>query len=134
MAINGSVLKTGATGMTVVGGADITFIENGVSIPNGISVADSAATDLRIQKSIVASRRAPVYDQTTKTWSKEKISVTVRKPKLLADGSMSFDLIRIQREAHPENSSAEKLELNLLAAQVLADADYIPLFTAGSIS
>lgn len=134
MPINGAVLKTGATSMSVTGGTDITFTENGVDIPNGVSVADASATDLRIQKQIIISRRAPSYNATTGEWTKEKIYVTVKKPKILASGKMSFDVARFTREVHPENTAAEKLELSLLTAQVMTDGDFAGLFSTGSLT
>jgi hypothetical protein len=54
-------------------------------------------------------------------------------PKILADGSTEYNLIRIEREVHPESTAAEALELNIQGAQLLFDSEVLAFWSAGSL-
>ena len=133
MPLSSAVVKTGATGLTVVGGSDETFTPDGVSIPQGLHLADAAETDFRVRKNMTIRNRPPTLDNLG-VYSKDKKSITIVAPKILASGATVFNLIRVEREVHPESTAAEALELNMLAGQALSDADFLSFWSAGSLA
>lgn len=133
MAINGAVLKNGAT-LGTTGGTDVTFTQTGTQIPFGIETVDTATTDPRLRKRITCSSRGATYDSNTNTWQKDKRDMRVSTPKTLADGSVVFPLVRMSIELHPEMSDAEIDTLLSLAAQMLFSIAYRNFVKYGSIT
>lgn len=132
MSVENCTLKANATSLTTVGGTDLTYTEDGVEVANGLHVSAASVTDFTVRPSITAKNRNPVL-QSDKTWSKAKQTVTGVKPKLLANGTTVFNLYRIEVETHPESTAAEKTDLKLEAAQVLASPEFANFFSAGSL-
>lgn len=133
MPISTAVVKSGATAMTPTGGSDVTFTPDGVTVVNGIHVADAAQTDFRIRRGITVRNKVPTL-LPDGTYSKDKKSVTLVAPKILASGKTVFNLIRIEREVHPESTAAEALDLTMVGAQLLADTDFTAFWSSGSLS
>lgn len=133
MPINGMILKKTAT-CSVTGGTDVTYTPDGTTVANGASVVNAAGTDFRTRESVVVRNRKPSYTPSSKTWTKDKKSVVLQIPKILADGSVVNNLIRIEREVHPESTAAEALELNNQGAQLLFDADLTTFWSVGSVA
>lgn len=133
MAINGAVLKFGAT-LGTTGGTDVTFTQTGTQIPFGIETVDTTTSDPRLRKRITCSSRSSTYDSATNTWQKDKRDMRVSTPKALADGSVVFPLVRTAVELHPEMSDAEIDSLLSLAAQMLTSTAYRNFIKYGSIA
>lgn len=133
MPISGATIKSGSTAVTMTGGSDVTYTPNGVSVPGGIQVANAAEADYRIRAFVTCKNKPPSLNNLGK-YSKDKKSVTFCKPKILADGSTVFNLIRIEREVHPESTAAEALDLLMVGAQVVSDTDFTSFWTAGSLA
>lgn len=133
MPLNGAIVKSGASAMTPTGGTDKTFTTDGVTIPNGIHVANAGQADFRIREHIAIRNRVPVLNGGG-TWTRDRKAVTLTIPKLLSDGTYVNNVIRLEREVHPESTAAEALELNMLAAQILSDADFTAYWSAGSLA
>lgn len=132
MGLTNAIVKAGATSAAVTGGTDETFGPDGVTVVNGLHIADTAQTDFRIRRGITIKNRQPLIDSLG-VFSKDKKSITIVAPKLLASGKTQFNLIRIEREIHPESTAAEALDLNLLGVQVLSDADFLTFWATGSL-
>lgn len=133
MPIQSAVVKAGSTAMTPTGGSDVTFTPDGVSVPNGIHVADAAQTDFRIRRNMTIKNKIPTLNGNG-VYSKDKKSITFVAPKLLASGETVFNLIRIEREVHPESSAAEALDLCMIGAQLLSDTDFSAFWSSGSMA
>lgn len=133
MPIQSAVVKTGATGLTVVGGSDMSFSPDGVSVPNGIHVSVATDADFRTRRNATFKQKLPTLVNGN-GYSKDKKTVVFVAPKILADGTTVFNLIRIEREVHPESSAAEALELNLVGGQLLSDADFASFWAGGNIA
>lgn len=131
MPISGMVLKDGASAMTPTGGSDMTFQEDGVSVVNGKHVANAAQTDFRIRENLTVKIRKATYQGGVFT-SKDKKTVSYVEPKILADGSIAYNVIRLEREVHPETTAAEALNLNMMGAQLLSDSDIASFWSADS--
>lgn len=130
MPLNGAVINSGAT-LSIAGGTAKTFTSDGMSIVNGIHLIDASVTDFRVQPSVTLKVKRPVL-ASNGTYSKAKLSATYKVPILLASGATSFEIIRIERESHPEASAASRLDLNVMGAQMLFDTDFTAFWASGS--
>lgn len=130
MPLNGAVINTGAT-VSATGGTGKTFTSDGQTIVNGVHLIDASVTDFRVQPSIVCKVKRPVLSSTG-VYSKAKLSVTYKVPILLASGATSFEIMRIERESHPEASAASRLDLNVMGAQTMVDSDFASFWASGS--
>lgn len=128
---NGSVM-TGATGITVVAGSALALTTGPNQVQNGIQVIAAADTDYRIRRNATFKVKTPTLSADG-IYSKDKLSATYVAPKILASGKTVFNLVRVEREIHPESTAAEKSELLLIGAQLLNDSDYTSFWSAGSL-
>lgn len=134
MGVQTLVVKAGASAMTPTGGSDKTFTPDGVTVANGIHLANAAQTDFRIRENITIKNKIPTLNAATSRYSKDRKSVTLVAPKILASGEIVFNLIRIEREVHPESTAIEALELCMLGAQLCSDSDLANFWSAGSLA
>lgn len=134
MPLTAAVIKDGATALTPTGGADMTFTPDGTTVTNGIHLANGAQPDFRIKENMTIKTKNPSLNSVTNTWSKDKKSVSYVEPIILANGTTAFNVIRIEREVHPETSAAAALNLNMMGGQILADADFALFWSAGSLA
>lgn len=132
MPLNGAVVKKDATGITVTAGTDQTFTSDGAPINSGIHLVDAGQTDYRIRRSMTVKVKQPVYNATT-GYSKDRKSITLTQPKILASGVTVFNVLRIEREVHPESTAAEALDINRVGAQLMSDADFDSFWSVGSL-
>lgn len=131
MALSSFALLAGGTN-SATGGTSKTYANDGKPVAGGIHVSDASQTDFRIRPNITFRNREPKYNSVTKKFSKDKKQAVLVIPKLLADGSVEYNLIRIEREVHPESTAAEMLELNVQGAQLLFDSEVSAFWTVGS--
>lgn len=132
MSIQNAVVKAGATGLTVVGGTDMSLTPDGLSVANGIHVSNAAETDFRIRENLTVKYKQPTFNGGV--YSKDRKSMVYVEPKILTDGSTVFNLIRIEREVHPETTAAEALNLNMIGGQLLSDTDFTSFWAGGNLS
>jgi hypothetical protein len=133
MPLNGMILKK-AGANSVTGGTDVTYTEDGQEVPNGTHLVDSSVTDFRTRSNIKLQNRIPTYNSLTGEYSKDKKTVTLVCPKILESGKTVYNLIRIEREVHPESTAAEAAELNIQGAQLLFDSDAANFWAVGSLA
>lgn len=133
MSLTNAIVKAGATGLTTTGGTDISLTPDGQTVANGVHLAVAADTDFRTRRNMTIKNKVPALSPDG-TYSKEKKTVTFVAPKILADGSTVFNLIRIEREVHPESTAAEAFELSMVGAQILSDADFTSFWASGSLA
>lgn len=133
MSIDGMSVLNAATSMSVTGGTATTFEVDGTPVATGVRVSDTVETDLRLKKHFTFKRNAAKL-QSNGTFSKEKRSVVLTIPAELADGSISYQVARVEFEYHPEFSAvaADLLNLRLLAAQAITDAELDNFYQHGS--
>jgi hypothetical protein len=133
MGVQNAVVKSGSTAMTPTGGSDLTLTPDGVSVPNGVHISEAAQADFRIRRNATVKNKVPTL-LPSGSYSKDKKSITFVAPKILANGETVFNLIRIEREVHPESTAAEALDLCMIGAQLLSDADFATFWSAGSLA
>lgn len=130
--INGITFKKAATGVTVVGGVDAVYTDDGLEVKNGIHVVDSTAINF-ITRAHGTFKNKPAQLQPDGTYSKGKRDFNITTPIILASGAVSFPVFRGNMELHPEMSAAQILELKMLACQSIMDAELDAYFAFGSI-
>jgi len=125
-------LLTGAS-ISATGGTAMAFTDDGVTIQNGVHLIVPATADYRLRESATAKFRPPVL-QSDGSYARDKKSISFNVPILLASGKIANNVIRVEREVHPELSAAAAANLNKIAAQLLTDADTDNFWGAGSVS
>ena len=133
MALKNMSLLTGAT-ITPSGGSALVFADNGQTIPNGLQLVVPADADYQTRRIVTIKYRAPALNAKTNSYGKDKKSVTLVKPVIMADGSVVFNTWRIERELHPSTSAADATDGNKVASQFLTDADCDAFWATGSTS
>lgn len=126
-------INTGVTSFTVTGGTPKTYSPNGATVPNGLQLIDPLITDFRVRPTVTATVRYPVKNSDG-SFSKDKRVIKLVQPKILADGSIAFNLIEIRTELHPESTDAEGTDLRYQGAQLLFDSDAVNFWKAGSLA
>lgn len=132
MGLKNMSINTGGT-LANTGGTAVVFADDGVTVPNGIHVTAPATADFRVRENATFRYRPPAL-QADGTYTRQKCSVSITKPKLLASGKYVNNTFRIEGEIHPESTAAEALDIRKLAAQTLFDSDTDAFWTAGSLS
>lgn len=123
-----------AATITPSGGTALVFADDGVTIPNGLHLIVPADADYQTRRQVTVKYRPPSIDTKTNAYSKDKKSICLALPMVLASGAVVFNTIRIEREVHPSLSAANALELVTLGAQLLIDNDVVAFWATGSLS
>lgn len=131
MGLKNMSLLASAT-VAATGGTAQVFAENGVTIANGVQLIVPADTDYQTRRSVTAKVRQPTINSKTGVYGKDKKSVSYTKPLVLTDGTVVFNVIRIEREVHPSLSAADCVELNKIGAQLLVDSDTDAFWATGA--
>jgi len=132
MSMKNMSLLSAAT-VSATGGTALALVDTGVTVPNGLQLVVPADTNYALRRSITARVRPPVLDKTG-VYGKDKKYVSFTVPKLLASGKVVPNVIRVEREIHPETTAAEASEMLKLAAQLCIDADLDNFWGSGSLS
>lgn len=133
MSLTSFAILAGGTN-SAAGGTSKTYANDGKAVAGGVHVADASVTDFRIRPNITFQYREPKYDSVKKTFSKGKVKATLVIPKILASGSVEYNLIRIEREVHPESTATEHLELLIQGAQLCFDSELAAFWATGSMA
>ena len=133
MSISNLSLQKNATGGTTTGGTAMALASDGVSVKNGIHVADMGEVNFLVRTNLTLKTRNPAK-QADGTYSKAKRFATIVVPKAIASGEVVFNLVRIETEAHPETTDTELTNLMMLGAQLLTDSDLTAFFKTGSLA
>ncbi len=128
--INGLTLTTTPT-ISVTGGTTQTFQLSGVDIPGGVEVVDVSVSDYRIRPKCQFKSRLPVQNADG-SYGKMKMSVTYVVPFVDSKGVTQFNLVRVEREMHPETTAAAADDLLKKAAQLPIDSDLTAFWSTGS--
>lgn len=131
MGLSSFTISAGGTN-SVAGGTPTTYTADGKSVNGGIHVSDGSQPDFRVRPNITFQNREPKYNSATMRFSKDKKKVTLVRPIILADGSVEYNLLRLEREVHPATTAAAALELNIQGAQLLFDSETAAFWSAGS--
>lgn len=134
MPLNGLTILVGGT-CSATGGTSKTYSPDGLSVPQGLHVADMSETDMRIRPNITFRTSLPRFDAASgKYVGKEKRFITLTRPKLESDGTISNNYIRIEVGFSPSTTAAEKAELFVSGSQLCFDADTTDFRSGGSLA
>lgn len=132
MSLLNMALAIGPT-ITATGGTTQTFGPDGVPIDRGVQVSDVAETDIRT-RDFVSFKSTKGVLQKDGTWSKDKRSVRITSPDLLADGKQDMPFIEIFYTGSPLNAATKMTRLKEMAAQVLFDSDTSNFWSTGNLA
>lgn len=132
MALTDAALTYGGS-FAVTGGTSITFASTGKTIDGGLELIDTVTADSRTKVKIVVKSVPATYNSNTKTWGKAKWSIKIEIPSILADGSMSFAVCRMEFDVHPEVEAAVKNKLLDLMCNLRFDADFATYLSTGGL-
>jgi len=132
MALKNATILTGAT-LAASAGSAFVFADDGVTIPNGLHLVVPATADYRVRENMTVRYR-PAAVQPDQTYSKDKKSLSISFPVILASGKVVINVVRIEREVHPETAAATATNYNKLAAQCLFDTDFDGFWANGSLT
>lgn len=118
--------------ISVAAGTNSTFTPDGVEVPSGLHLADASEADFRIRPSVTLKTRNPKL--VNGTWTKGKRWITTTYPRLLADGTYAYDVVRSEIEIHPETSAVDAEAHELVHAQLLFDSDLTSFRRTGDLS
>lgn len=128
-------IKSGATSMTVVGGTDAAYTENGTNVPNGMQASVAAVADFRIRPFVEFKYRPPIYNSADGTFSKAKTEIKLVHPRLSATtGKIYFDVHRHSFEISPETSGSDALDMRYRSGQMIGLATLSAFIDTGVIS
>lgn len=131
MPLKGMTILEGTT-LSASGGTAKTLSLTGKQVPTGVNVADLSVADFRVRPNVDFRYREPI-NVGGGTYSKDKSSVVVRRPKLKSDGTVVINLIRIECEVDPESTAAERALLWTDGGQICSDADTLSYRSAGGL-
>lgn len=131
MGVQSATLLVGST-VSATGGTSQTFTPDGVFIPNGVHLADANQASYKIRENLVLKTRNPQLSGNV--YGKGKRWATLTVPKELVNGTITFNLIRIEVEVHPEMSASDYADMLKKGAQLLIDADFTAFWSTGSLA
>jgi len=133
MGLKNMSLKAGSS-IGASGGTDQVFAETGITIQNGLQLMVPADTDYQTRRTCTIKYRPPTLDPKTGRFSKDKKTMVYTVPFVLTDGSISFQVVRVEREVHPTYSAANAAELCVIGAQLFGDVDVAAFWATGSMA
>lgn len=132
MALIPMTLKSGASAMAPTGGSDLTFTAGPV-LPSGIQMLDTSVADFRLRPFVKWNYR-PWTQTNAGQYTKAKMTAVLVVPKLIADGTVKYNLFEIRQEFHPESTAAEVLNLGLMGIQMRSNSNASGFWTTGSFA
>lgn len=129
---NMSLLSQGSINAT--GGTALVFADDGITVQNGVHLVVPADADYQTRRQLTAKYRPPTLDAKTGVYSKDKKSMVYVQPLTLANGTVVFNTLRIEREVHPATTVSDRDNLNIIGAQLLCDSDAGGFWATGSVS
>lgn len=133
MGLKSMSLSASAT-VSASGGSALVFADDGVTISNGVHLIVPADADYQTRRTVTAKYKPPTVVPKTGAYGKDKKSISLTLPQVLTDGSVIFNVIRIEREVHPSLPAETAVEMNNLAAQLLVDSDVTAFWATGSLT
>lgn len=135
MSVTNATIMVGAT-VATSGGTSTAFTPNGADISSGIQLVDAVSTNA-ITRAVITLRtvKSAMFDAVKGMFTgKTRRYMQLVRPKVLANGSVVYPLVRVEVEDHPEMSDAERAQLRTEGAQLLTDADFTQFWVLGSLA
>jgi hypothetical protein len=133
MSLKNMTLKTGASAVAPTGGTDMVYADDGVTIQNGLHLIVPATADYSLREQCTAKFRPPVL-QADGSYTKDKKTMSLAFPFVLASGKTVYSVVRCEIEVHPEVPSADALDYKYLGAQAFSSDDTANFWAVGSMT
>lgn len=131
--INGLSLLKGATSISIVGGTAAVHSIDGLNVSNGVHVVDTTVADLTLIPHATFKSK-PHALQANGSFSKGKRDINYTLPTTLANGDRSYQVFRGAFELHPELTTAQILEMRLMACQLIMDGELDSFYRYGTLA
>jgi hypothetical protein len=117
-----AIIKTGAT-WAPTGGTDVTFVPDGKTVQDGISLVVAADTNLLTRRSLTARAVLPALPAKTGDFAKlGRNSLVYKVPFVAADGKLYLQTVRIEMAFHAEYTGKNTVIND--ATAFIADSDF----------
>lgn len=134
MSLKNMTLKEGGSTTPTFDGTSLVFSDDGITIANGVHLICTTDQEFQDRRAVTAKYRPPTTDPRTGQYGKDRKTMSLTRPMVLADGRVIFNTIRIEREVHPLLDNASAAEINRLAAQLLIGEDAANFWSTGALS
>jgi hypothetical protein len=132
MPLQGMQLLTGAT-LSATGGTAITYTTDNKTVANGLHLIDASESNFIVRPNILVKTKDPVK-MPDGSYTKDRKSIVIFEPFIDSTGKTHLNLIRVEREVHPETDAADALDLLKKGGQVCFDTDTTAFFASGSLA
>jgi len=123
MSLNNASILSGAT-LSFTGGSSLDFATLGPR-ENGNVLYATDDSDIRTRREIICKAvLASANPDKPNGYTQSRSAITLKVPKVLTNGSITVNTVRIEVATDVETSETEKLTLRDLAVQVLSDSDF----------
>lgn len=127
MSLTNASIVTAPSGIAATGGSALAFASMGQAGSNSLLLAASADTDLRLRRTIQVTAKLPAVSVAAPNgYTQARSTMVFKKPKLLANGKITINTVRVEVAYDVESSAAEVQELIDVGAQLLCDSDFTP--------
>lgn len=133
MSLKNMTLKDTSPTISVTGGADVLFAEDGVQVQNGVHLMVPADTDFMTRRQATFKNRSPVYDPKTGRTTKAKRTASYVVPRVY-NGETVYNTVRCEVEVHPSMTDSEITQMLQVGAQMFIDTDTGSFFLRGSLA
>lgn len=113
---------------------EVTLGNDGVAVQGGSHFIVKEDLDYETRRQVTVKHRPPVYDTKTAAFGKDKKTVCLAVPQVLASGRIVFNTIRIEREVHPSFSTGATAKLMKMGAQLILSDSMEDFWCTGDIS
>jgi len=122
--VNAGVV-TAPSSIAATGGSALNFASLGPAVNGQVVLAATADTDLRLRRLIKAKATMPTVQATAPNgYTQARTESLFVKPKLLANGKITTNTVKIFVNYDVETTQAEIQELLDVGAQMLFDSDF----------
>lgn len=134
MTLKNLSISKGATSVAPSGGTALAFVDDGVTIPNGVHLVAPSTANAAVRENITFRMKPASLVSSTGEFTKNVRSCSLTIPVLLASGKVVNNTLRVERQTHPETTAANEIDMNRIGAQLLVDADTENFWAFGSTS
>lgn len=128
MPVSNASIVTAPTSITVTGGTAVTFASLGLA-DGKQTLFVASDTDQRTRRSIdVSVKPAKPSPSAPNGYTQPRATVTLKKPKILANGKITVATLRVEMAYDVEYTQAEIQELVDFGAQFFCDSDFTNLW------
>jgi len=125
MSLQNAGIVTAPSSIAASGGSALNFSSLGPSSNGAVVLYVAADTDLRLRRTLKAIAKTPTVNVSAPNgFTQARTQTLFSKPKLLANGKITVNTVRIEVSYDVETTQTEIQELLDVGAQILCDSDF----------